>query len=183
MSAETANSPPLAPLRRLLAIAEQLERLILALLLSAMILLACYQIGLRWFTSGGEIWIDPLLRHLVLWGGLFGAVYATSRGRHISLNLTDYLAGKAIKPWFKIAAGVISTLVCVFLFRASLLFTGSEIEFGGPGLFGLPTWIWYLIFPIAFGLMTLHFAAETVLTAADLRAGRQPQRAEPWQQD
>ena len=51
---ETDATPSLAS-RTLNAIIK-LEEVLLSILLTVMILLACYQIGLRWFTSGGLAW-------------------------------------------------------------------------------------------------------------------------------
>ncbi|HSL40042.1 MAG TPA: hypothetical protein VK857_06700, partial [Desulforhopalus sp.] len=45
------------------------EEILLGLLLSAMIRLACLQIILRTFFAGGLFWADPVLRYLVIWSG------------------------------------------------------------------------------------------------------------------
>ena len=71
---------------RFVSVIIRTEEIILTIFLTSLILLACYQIGLRWFTSGGLFWIDPLLRYLVLWSGLLGAVLATAKNNHISLR-------------------------------------------------------------------------------------------------
>jgi TRAP-type C4-dicarboxylate transport system permease small subunit len=51
----------------------------------------------------------------------------------------------------------------------------SEIKFGGPGLFGLRTWFWYLIFPVAFGLILLHFILDTIARLRKLLHFKQPE--------
>lgn len=140
----------------------RLEELLLAVMLTVMILLACYQIGLRWFTSGGIAWIDPLLRYLVLWSGLLGAVLATARGEHISLDVVSYLLSERLKTWLSIITQCFSACIAFFLFRATLLFIRSEVEYGGTTLFHLPSWGWNLIFPIAFGLICFHFSIATL---------------------
>ena len=53
------------------------EDALLVILLTAMIVLACTQILLRNFFDSGIVWIDPLLRVMVLWLGLVGATVAT----------------------------------------------------------------------------------------------------------
>ena len=63
------------------------EDALLVLLLSAMIVLAATQIMLRNFFDSGFVWIDPLLRVLVLWLGLIGATVATRNNRHIRIDL------------------------------------------------------------------------------------------------
>ena len=158
---------PLPRTRLVICWLEKLEQTLLTLLLSIMIFLASYQILLRWFTSGGLLWIDPLLRHLVLWTGMLGAAFATSRGSHIAIDAVSYVVSPKVNQWLKIAAHAFSAFVSIFLFRASLLFMGSEMEFGGTSLFGLPSWIWYLIFPIAFGLILVHFTFSVILSCGD----------------
>ena len=165
-------------LRSLLRGLERVEQLLVSLILTAIIILAAYQIGLRWFTSGGLPWIDPLLRYLVLWGGLFGAALATARSQHISLDVTEYLLPQGFKPLLKLLAMSFSTLVSLFLFRASLMFLKSELEYGGGSLLTIPYWIWYLIFPISFGLVTLHFFGNFLLTLEKMIRGATPPRLE-----
>ena len=140
----------------------QFEEALLTALLTAIIGLACYQIGLRWLTQGGLPWIDPLLRYLVLWGGLIGAALATARDNHISMDLVGYLLGDRARVWLNLLVNVFSSVVAAFLVRATLLFIRSEYEFGGPGLLGLPTWAWNLIFPLAFSAICLHFLLNTL---------------------
>ena len=157
-----------AVISRGLSFIEKIERILLALLLIAMIVLAVYQILLRWFTSGGIVWIDPLLRYLVLWSGLLGAVYATSQGKHIAINISDYVLPESAGKWLHFFTCCFSSVVAGFLCRASVLFIQSEIEFGGAGLFNLPSWTWSLIFPVSFALICFHFILSSILAAGGI---------------
>ena len=157
---------------------EMVEQGLVTLILTLIIVLATYQIGLRWFTSGGLPWIDPLLRYSVLWGGLLGAVLATARAQHISLDVVSYLIPERAKPWLKFITLCFSTVVAGFLFRAAVLFMQSEIEFGGTSLFGLPSWILYLIFPISFAMISVHFILSALLTVFDKRSTGQQASSE-----
>ncbi|WP_051305827.1 TRAP transporter small permease [Desulfogranum mediterraneum] len=130
---------------------------LLCLLLLAMIILACLQIGLRTFFSGGLLWVDPLLRYLVLWSGMLGAVVATREGKHICIDVVGYLAPEPLKPWIGVVIDLFSTLVAAVLAWAALHFVGNERLFAGPALLGIPSWCWNLVFPLAFGLITLYF--------------------------
>lgn len=152
-----------AVLRRI----EMVEQGLVTLILTLIILLATYQIGLRWFTSGGLPWIDPLLRYCVLWGGLLGAVLATARAQHISLDVISYLIPDRMKRWLKLITLCFSAVIAGFLFRAAVLFLQSEIAFGSNSLFGLQSWILYLIFPISFGMISVHFILSALLTVMD----------------
>ena len=160
--------------RRTIVTIVKIEELVLSVFLTVMILLACYQIALRWFTSGGLLWIDPLLRYLVLWSGLLGATMATARNHHIAMDAVGYLLHRRMKAWIGLLTHGFCVVVSIFLFRATIFFIRSEIEFGGSGLFGLPTWVWYLIFPIAFGLILLHFTFDTIVRLRKLIIFKQP---------
>lgn len=133
------------------------ERAILCLLLATLILLACVQIILRTFFASGLFWADPLLRYLVLWCGLIGAVSATGQGKHIALDITANYLPKKIEPWVTLVTHLFCTFAAGGLTWAGWRFLRGEIEFGGSGPLSLPLWFWNGIFPIAFGLITLKY--------------------------
>ena len=54
-----------------------------------MILLSSAQILLRNFFDSGIDWADPLLRLLVLWVGMQGAMLATHYDKHIRIDLVS----------------------------------------------------------------------------------------------
>ncbi len=153
----------------------RLEELFLSLLLAAMIILACIQILLRTFSSGGILWIDPLLRYLVIWAGLFGAAAVTSRGKHIALDIISFLLPKAYQPWLRMVINLFSAIVCIFLTWAAILFIRNEVEFGGRVLLTIPSWIWNLAFPIAFCLISIRFLIA-IATESPFLAGKFPRQ-------
>ena len=146
---------------------QQLGEWLLSLILTSIILLACLQIVLRMFFQSGLLWIDPLLRYLVLWVGFLGAVIATSRSKHICLDLLQKRLVK-MRPYLQIMTDLFSLLASAGLAWASWLFIKSEIEFGTAILLGIPSWGWNLIFPLAFGLMTLQYLVILLKRVAGL---------------
>jgi TRAP-type C4-dicarboxylate transport system permease small subunit len=151
---ETNPSIQTHPLLHLL---DKGERTLLCLLLAALIILSCIQIILRIFFSSGLFWADPLLRYLVLWCGLIGAVSATGQGKHIALDIAMNYLPKKIEPWVTLVTHLFSTLAAGGLTWAGWRFLGGEIEFGDSGPLSLPLWFWNGIFPVAFGLITLKY--------------------------
>ncbi len=147
---------PAAETGKVLRVLNSLEEIVLCLLLLAMIGLSCLQITLRSFFSGGLLWADPLIQQLVLWSGLLGASMATARGKHIALDLVVYLVPARFHPWILVLTHLFSTLTVAALVYAAYLFLASEITYGSPGLFSLPSWTWNLIFPLAFALITIR---------------------------
>jgi TRAP-type C4-dicarboxylate transport system permease small subunit len=156
---------------RLRTWAQRLEEGFLCLLLLAMILLACLQIALRLVFSEGLLWADPLLRYMVVWSGMFGAAVATKKGKHIALDVASYLVPAHLQSWLQLLIHLFSTLVSAALTWAAVLFVRNEAEFGSTTLLAMPSWLWNLVFPLAFGLITCRFFTAAL---ADIRtiAGR-----------
>ncbi|MDX1775660.1 MAG: TRAP transporter small permease [Desulfobulbales bacterium] len=135
----------------------RIEESLLCFLLSAMILLACVQIFLRFFFSTGFAWAEPLLRYMVLWAGLFGAAVATKKGKHISIDIISHLLPDRFNPWLQVLLNLFSTVVGSGLTYAAIKFVRDEAYYGGRGLLDIPSWGLNLVFPLAFGIITLRF--------------------------
>jgi TRAP-type C4-dicarboxylate transport system permease small subunit len=157
---------------KVLAILDRIEEKLLCLLLVAMILLACLQIFLRTVYSGGLLWIDPLLRYLVLWSGLVGAVTATAQGKHIALDIFAGRMPARLEPWIALLAQLFASLAAAGLAWAGWLFLAGEIEAGGDGPLALPLWFWNTIFPVAFSLIAGKSALLLVIQARALAGSK-----------
>jgi len=141
------------------------EETFLCLLLFSMILLACLQIFLRIFFSSGILWIDPLLRHMVIWAGLFGAAVATKRSKHISIDIISHFLPEQFLPWLHGLLNLFSAAVCSALTYAAIIFVRDEAFYGDSGILAIPSWCLNLAFPVAFGIITCRFF---VLACKDL---------------
>ena len=135
----------------------RIEGAILSLLLCTMIVLACGQILLRTLFSSGMPWADPVLRYLVLWSGLLGAAMATSQGKHISIDIISFLVPKSMQTWLQVATNLFSAIIAAFLTWGAYLFIRNEMQFSNTRILSVPTWVWNLIFPIAFALISSRF--------------------------
>jgi TRAP-type C4-dicarboxylate transport system permease small subunit len=74
-------------LQRALEILRRIEDLLLAVLVLILVVLAGGQIVLRDFFHTGISWADPLMRQLVLWTGMLGALAAVRDEKHIALDV------------------------------------------------------------------------------------------------
>lgn len=137
----------------------QLEDLILALLLGGMILLACAQILLRNVFDSGLTWADPLLRVMVLWLGLLGALAASRGNRHIVIDVLGPFMSAANKRRAAMVTHAFTAVVCGAIAWFSMRFVISEAETSLTGALGLPIWYLEAIIPLAFLLMGLRYAA------------------------
>jgi TRAP-type C4-dicarboxylate transport system permease small subunit len=143
--------------RVLLRVLYAIEDSLLVLALSVMILIAFAQIVLRNLAEFGLFWGDPLLRYLVLWIGLLGAMVATRENNHITIDVVSYFLPSRARAAVRVLTDAFSALVCFLLTYASVNFLRDEIE-GGLIVFGrVPAWAAELILPVAFGVMGLRF--------------------------
>ena len=154
------------------SIFNKIEGVILIVLLLVMLFMAFGQVVLRNISSGGFVWGDILLRHLVLWIGFLGAALATSGERHINIDiLTRYLPGR-LKGAVAALSSIFAAAVCFLLFRASLTFLEFEIANHNTVFDEIPSSYAEIIIPVGFGLLTFHFIIRAVLDAGSaLRKG------------
>ncbi len=162
-------------LRRCQGAIHRVEDFVLAFLLGAMILLASAQIFLRNLFDSSLSWGDPLLRILVLWVALLGALAASRGNRQITVDvLTRMLKGRA-QSAARAVASVFTAVVCALLAFHAARFVAMERAAGTPAVAGIPAWLFELVMPFAFGLVCVRYALATV---ARLREMWRPEAAE-----
>lgn len=149
------------------------ESIFLALLLATMLVLSFLQIVLRNVASTGLIWIDPLLRHLVLWIGFAGAALATRLGRHISIDAVSRFLPDAWQRGVRVASCALASVVCLLLANACLKALRGEAEAGTHVFLDLSTAHVQIVMPAAMLLMSYRFASQV------LDALRRAPEAEP----
>jgi TRAP-type C4-dicarboxylate transport system permease small subunit len=147
------------------SIFNKIESAILIFLLLVMLFMAFGQVVLRNISSGGFVWGDILLRHLVLWLGFLGAALATSGERHLNIDaLTRYLSER-LKGAVAALSNVFAAVVCYLLLRASLTFIEFEIANKNTVFAEIPSWYAQIIIPVGYGLLTFHFIIRAILDA------------------
>jgi TRAP-type C4-dicarboxylate transport system permease small subunit len=130
---------------------------LMAILLSATILLAASQILLRNLFDSGLIWADPTLRIMVLWLAMLGAIAATREDRHIRIDLLSHKISKKGRLVLSLLNNTFSALVCGIITWHAVRFVYMEWQAGSKLFASLPAWLGEIIIPIGFGIMTLRF--------------------------
>lgn len=143
-------------------LSERLEEGLLVVLMGGMVLVAFAQIALRNLFAYALDWADPLVQLLLLWTALLGALVATRQRRHIHLDLLLRLVPARLRLVLEVLGEGCSACICGLLTWVAVQFLQGEAQAGTLGVFSLPTWKLQLIFPLAFGLMTLRFALQAV---------------------
>lgn len=148
--------------RKILSIINKVEDSLLVLILSSMIILAVFQIISRNLFSEGVVWIDPLLRTLVLWIGLAGAVIATRKNNHIRIDIfTKYFP----KHWLRNIHRLVSlftSVICIIIAWHALRFVLSEYDYGTIVFADIPAWLTASIIPLSFFLIAIRYALFSI---------------------
>lgn len=119
---------------------------------------AVSQILMRNLLGGGIVWGEILVRILVLWIGLVGAMVASRKGKHISIDvLNRYLPPRA-KGIAKAGVELFTALVCAIAAFYSLRFVLVDFDDGGRAFAQVPVWLCESVIPVAFSVIALrHF--------------------------
>ena len=136
----------------------RVETGIIATLALVMIALAGAQIVLRNFFDTGLLWADPLLRVLVLWTAILGALAAAAEDKHVGLDLlTHFLRGRT-KVLARGAALLFGAVVSALMAWSSAQLV--QLDYGtATRAFGVvPNWCVELILPVGFSLLALRLA-------------------------
>jgi len=147
------------------SIFNKIEGAVLVFLLLVMLFMAFGQVVLRNLFSGGIVWGDILLRHLVLWIGFLGAALATSGERHINIDILTRYLPERLRGAVAALSNVFAAVVCFLLCRASLTFIGFEIDNKNTVFANIPSWFAQIIIPVGYGLLAFHFIVRAILDA------------------
>ncbi len=159
----------------------KIEWSIVVFLVAIMILMAFLQVVLRNVFHTGVLWIDPFLRHLVLWLGFLGAMMATRQDRHIRIDILSRFLTPKLKRLSSTVTSLFSAVVCYLLFDASVTFVLVEKEFGGllPLFTDVPIWYIQAIMPIGFAVMMVRFLLRSIDQTVAILRGLPPQEETP----
>ncbi len=135
----------------------RIEDGILVGLLLLMIGLAVTQIFLRNLFDSGIVWSDVLVRILVLWVGLLGAMVASRQGNHINVDILNRYLPERVKPLVSTVVQLFTALICTVAAYFSLLFVQVEYADGGTLFAQVPGWVCESIIPFAFAVIAVRY--------------------------
>ncbi len=135
-----------------------------------MVALAAGQIVLRGAFGTGVLWIDPMLRSLVLWIGMLGALAASRTGQHIAIDVVTRALPRRWRLPVRGVACAFTAVVCAGFAWHGARYTALEVEMASEAFAGIPQWSIVAILPIAFALIGVRFA----LFAGAFFRGREP---------
>jgi len=162
-------------LRRLLdgatSLGDRLEDLLLAGLISVMVLLGALQIFSRNVLGQGLGWADEVLRLMVLWLALLGAMAASRDRRQLRIDLLSrYLKGRP-RFFFESIADLLTAIVSAIIAWYALAFVIESRSFGDMLVGSLPAWIVQSILPLAFAVIAVRHLRAGISSLVGLIKG------------
>ena len=146
-----------------LRIIRMLENTLLYGLVAILVGLAVYQIVLRNLFDSGLYWGDPLLRVVVLWLSIVGAMIATREGGHIKIDVLGHYLGPRAKLAATVLTGLFSAVVCFITAYYGTLFVIDERSYGDFAFARVPAWLCEAIIPLGLGIIGMRFLAQSLL--------------------
>jgi TRAP-type C4-dicarboxylate transport system permease small subunit len=143
--------------RCLIAWLRRLEDITLVTVLVAMIVLAIGQVALRNVSGSGIAWADPLLRILVLWLALLGAMAATRDNNHISIDVLSKFLPTYLKKPAELLTHSFTAMICALLAWQGGRLVMLDYQEATTAFASVPAWVCELIIPFGFGIISLRF--------------------------
>jgi TRAP-type C4-dicarboxylate transport system permease small subunit len=141
----------------------RVEDSILVGLLLLMITLAVLQIFLRNLFETGIVWSDVLVRILVLWVGLVGAMVASRQGNHINIDIMERFLPERAKIVVNFIVELFTAFICAIVAYYSLQFVQMEFADGGMAFARVPVWLCEAIIPFAFVVIAIRYILLSII--------------------
>jgi TRAP-type C4-dicarboxylate transport system permease small subunit len=135
----------------------RLEDWLLTVLVVGLVVLAGSQIVLRNVFDHGLTWADPLLRAMVLWSAMLGALVATREDQHIGLDFVARFTHGAARRIAHVVAHLFAAGLCGAMAWHGVGLVQLDLDGSAHGAAGIPSWLLEAIIPAAFALMALRF--------------------------
>jgi TRAP-type C4-dicarboxylate transport system permease small subunit len=146
----------------------RIEDGILIGVLLSMLLMAVLQIFLRNFFSSGILWGDAMVRILVLWVGLLGAMVATRNNNHINIDIISRFLPENLKNISQLIVQVFAAFVCAVMTWLSFRFILMEMEYETNAFANVPAWACESIIPFAFAVISIRYTILSITSFLNL---------------
>lgn len=157
------KKPRKSIVERVQMILYRVEDSILVGLLLLMITMAVLQILLRNLFDTGIVWSDILVRILVLWVGLAGAMVASRKGNHINIDIMDRFLPERAKVIVNFVVELFTAFICAVVAYYSLQFVQMEFADGGMAFAKVPAWLCEAIIPFAFAVIAIRYILLAII--------------------
>ena len=160
-------------LHRLDSIGRLVENVLLVSLLAGMMLLSVGQIIAREVFESGLYWSGEIIRIMVLWLAMIGAIAACRENRHIRIDAISHLMSDRAVGYTRLLVDTFAALVCCVVAWHAWRYLQIEIEFEETVLLDTPAWMAHAIVPVAFALLSYRFLVAVGKEAVNLYLGEE----------
>ena len=150
-----------------------IENILLVALLGGMMLLSVGQIIAREIFETGLFWSGEIVRIMVLWVAMIGAVAACREDRHIRIDAISHLLSGGAAAAARMLVDTFAAAVCAVVAWHSWGYLQLEIELEETVLVDVPAWITHAVVPIAFALLSYRFLVGVAKQAVSLYLGEE----------
>jgi TRAP-type C4-dicarboxylate transport system permease small subunit len=154
------------------------ENLLLVGLLGGMMLLSVAQIVAREVFETGFYWSGELIKIMVLWLAMVGAVAACREDRHIRIDAISHLLSDRAISIVRLLVDTFAAGVCGVIAWHAWRYVQLEMEWEETVLIDTPAWIIHLIMPVAFALLSYRFLVGVGKGAVTLALGEEAEAVE-----
>lgn len=162
MAGKTTNR-----IRQGIRILQKLEDGVLIGLLLLMVFVAAFQILARNLFGSGIRSGDELIRVLVLWISLMGAMIASRNNSHINIDLISRYLPDHIKKYSTVLVGFFTSFICSVMACFSFDFVMMEKADGVIAFSGIPVWVCQSIIPVSFAIISIRYLLISFTTLFD----------------
>ena len=134
-----------------------IENILLVALLGSMMLLSVGQIIAREVFETGLFWSGEIVRIMVLWLAMIGAVAACRDNRHIRIDAISHLLSDRAVGVARLLVDTFAAAVCAVVAWHAWRYIQLEIEFEETVLSDVPAWKAHVVVPVAFALLSYRF--------------------------
>lgn len=147
--------------RGLLAVLDRVGRLLedvaLTVLLGGLVLLASAQILLRNVFDTGFVWTGELLKLMVLWLAMLGAVAASRDDEHIRIDVISRYLPDRWRAGTRAVADLFTAAVCALIAWYAYEYVLLIAEFEETVLIDTPAWIVQSVLPFSLAVLAYRY--------------------------
>jgi TRAP-type C4-dicarboxylate transport system permease small subunit len=129
----------------------------LIVLLTCMISMAVAQICMRMMFNFGLVWGEGLIKILVLWVCMLGAMVAVRREKHIKIDLVSRYLPRRTNRMTNAMIHLFTAGVCFVVAYYGIKLVQLEYAYQTIAFSGVPAWICEAIIPFGFLVMAFRF--------------------------
>ncbi len=154
-------------IRQGIRILQKVEDSVLIGLLLLMVVVAVFQIFARNLFDSGIRFGDELIRVLVLWISLMGAMVASRNNSHVNIDLISRYLPRQIQILSTVLVGIFTSFICAVMAWFSFNFVTMEKLDGVIAFAGIPVWVCQSIIPVSFTVISFRYLLLSFTTLFD----------------